>query len=311
MAHLNTLMGTLHPEEMGITAVREHIFWGPPGWELDPGAWFKIGKVFEKCYSDLMDFKLLGGQTFVDCSGIAWGRELDVYVKLAAATGMHVVASTWFWSDAGIAPHLRGKDTEYFEELFVRELTHGMGHTLVKAGVISAGSGSSGMSKLEASQYRAAARAARKTGAAVITHGVASALAQLDLFKEEGLDLSRVIIGGCDEAIDLDRDKRIAARGAYVAYDNVGVEAWSRMLYAMPDEKRAQLVRAMLDAGYRDRLIVSAGSKGWVVGRGETHLSNVGNVLRYFVPRLKDAGVAEEAIHAIFVDNPKRVLPIQ
>ena len=57
--------------------------------------------------------------------------------------------------------------------------------------------------------------------------------------------------------------------------------------------------------------MVSAGSRGWTLGRGESHLGNIGNVFRYFVPRLKDAGGGDESIRAIVVDNPKRALPIR
>lgn len=311
MAHLNTVLGTLHPEEMGITAVHEHILFGPPGWEADPGAWFKMGKVFEKCYNDLMDFKLQGGATFIDASGIGSGRELDVHIKLASATGLHVVASTGFLGELFTAPHFHARDADYFETLFVHELTVGMGRTRVKAGVINAGGGAQPMTRLEAAQHRGAARAARKTGAAVMTHAINALDEQLAIFREEKLDPARIILGGCDTRLDLERDKRVAKAGCYVAYDHVGLESWSRMAHALPDQRRAELVKAMLDAELGDRLIVSAGSSGWVLGQGEDHLSNVGNVLRYFVPRLAAAGVAEADVRRIFADNPKRVLPIQ
>ncbi len=190
MPHVNTVLGTIHPEEMGTTAIHEHIMWGLPGWEHDPGFWYDIGKVFEKCYNELTDFRLLGGQTYVDCSGIGLGRDLDIYIKLASCTGLHIVASTGFWADGGIAPHFRTMDIDFFEELFVRELTQGMGHTSVKAGVIKVGNGTETFTKLEEAQYRAAARAAKRTGAAIITHGVSFALKQLEILTSERLDPS-------------------------------------------------------------------------------------------------------------------------
>lgn len=311
MAYVNTLLGTIHPDEMGVTALHEHIMWGPPGWEYNPSVWFDVTKVFDKCYNELIDFRLLGGRTYVDCSGIGMGRDLDIYIKLAQTTGLHIVASTGFWADDGIAPHFRKKDIDFFEALFVRELTEGMGNTLVKAGVIKVGNGLEAFTELEEIEYRAAARAAKRTGAAIITHGINFALKQLEIIADEGLDLSRVVVSHADEKIDLDRDKQIARTGAYPAYDHIGVEGWCRMFYARPDEARLELVLAMLEAGFQDRIIISADSNAWGLGWGESYLSSVGHTLRYFVPRMKRAGVGEDVIRGLLVENPKRVLPMQ
>ena len=96
-----------------------------------------------------------------------------------------------------------------------------------------------------------------------------------------------------------------------MAYDNVGLEEWSDLPHAMPDQRRAELVAQMVASGHGEHIMLSAGSKAAVLGGGRAHLSNVGNVLRYFVPELAKAGVAQERIDAILVGNPKRVLPIQ
>ncbi|MFC1893623.1 phosphotriesterase [Chloroflexota bacterium] len=313
MAHVNTLLGPIHPEEIGITAMHEHIMWGPPGWEYDPAAWFDMPKTFEKCFHELMDFKLLGGCTYVDCSGIGLGRDLDIYVKLASSTGLNIVASTGFWADEGISPHFHSKDIDYMEELFVRELTQGMGHTSVKAGVIKVGNSIDTFTELEEKQHRAAARAAKRTGAAIITHGIQFALKQMEILLSEKMDPTRIIVSHTDTKgyIDLERDRQIVRMGAYVAYDHIGIEEWCRMWYGMPDEIRVELVVKMLEDGFQDRILLSADSNCWGLGWGERFLHNVGHIIRYFLPKLRDAGVSEEALNVMLVENPKRVLPIQ
>lgn len=310
MAYVNTVLGTIHPDEMGITSIHEHIMWGPPGWEYNPGVWFDISKVFEKSYTELVDYRLLGGRTFVDCSGIGLGRDLDLYVKLASSSGINLVACTGFWSDDGIAPHFRTKDIDFFEELFVRELTQGMGHTLIKAGVIKVGNGLDEFTKLEDIEYRAAARAAKRTGSAIITHGINFALHQLDLFKEEGLNLSKIVVSHADEHLDMERDKEVARRGAYIAYDHVGVEKWCRMFYARPDEERLEYVLAMLNAGFEDRVMIATDTNSKGLGWGETYLHNPAHLLRYFVPKMKKAGIKDKTITKLLVENTRRVLPM-
>lgn len=308
---LNTVLGTLHPEEMGTVAVREHILWGPAGWELDPGSWFPFGKAFETSHNELVDFRLRGGLTVVDGSGIGWGRDVDLYVKLAAATGVNLIASTGFWSGPGVPPHFRNRTADEFEALFVHELTVGMGHTGVKAGVISIGNDGPQFTDLETAIYRGAARAARATGAAVLTHGIAATDRQIEIFEEEGLDLSRVVIGDSDRIIDPERDHRLIEAGATVAYDNVGLETWSSSPGARPDDERVELIVRIVRAGHGDRVMMSAGSRMTVLGRSEPFLSNIGNVMRYFVPKLLAAGLSQAEVDTVLCDNPKRVLPMQ
>jgi phosphotriesterase-related protein len=313
MAYVNTVLGPIHPEEMGTTAMHEHILWGLPGWDYDPGFWFKIGTAFEECYKQLMDYKLRGGHTYVDCSPIGMGRDLDIYVKLAASTRVHIVACTGFGADEGMPPYFRAKDSHYFEELFVRELTQGMGHTQVKAGLIRVGNSRESITESEEMRYRAAARAARRTGAAVVAEGGRFALQQLEILTSEKLDPSRVVISHLDngDCPDLERDKQVARSGAYAAYDHVGLEGWSQMPERLPDERRAEIVLAMVEAGLQDRILLSTNAKCQLLGRGEPSLHNVTHVLRYFLPRLKQAGLSQEILNGILVDNPKRVLPIQ
>lgn len=311
MEHINTLLGPIHPREMGITAIHEHIMSGLPGWEFDPDFWFDV-RTFEKCYHELMDFRLLGGQTYVDCSGIGMGRDLDIYVKLASATQVHIIASTGFGADMGIPPHFRQKDAGYFEELFVRELTLGMGQSRIKAGVIRVGNKTGALTELEEMQYRAAARAALRTGAPIITSGGYCALREMDILRSEGLDPSRIIISHLDsgDCIDVERDKEIARAGAYVSYDRLGVGDWSRKPYRLSDQVRIELVQAMVGAKLQDRMLLSTDSRCCELSWGEPTLHNVGHMLRYFVPGLRQAGISEETIEGILVENPRRVLTI-
>jgi phosphotriesterase-related protein len=110
--------------------------------------------------------------------------------------------------------------------------------------------------------------------------------------------------------MDIDRDLKIAGSGAFVAYDNIGVEAWSTKPYAMPDDKRAEQVSTLLKAGFQDQLLLSAGSIAFGLGWSEAHVSSVGNLLRYFAPQLAAAGIDEAVVNAILCDNPQRVLPL-
>src|SRR5205085_543027 len=122
-----------------------------------------------------------------------------------------------------------------------------------------------------------------------------------------------IIIGHCDAAYDIDfeRDKEFARQGAYVGYDHIGIEAWSPMPYQMPDTRRVELIQAMLDAGYRDNLILSADVNCFSLGWAETPFHTVGHLLRYFMPTMRAGGIDDDTITHLLVENPRRVLPIQ
>jgi len=86
-----------------------------------------------------------------------------------------------------------------------------MGTTTVKAGVIKVGNSGDRFTSLEEMTYRAAARASKRTGAAIVTHGTQFARRQAEILLEEGADPARVIISHLDAAyaLDLTRDKEL------------------------------------------------------------------------------------------------------
>lgn len=313
MAYLTTVLGPVHPEEISITTIHEHLLAALPGWEYDPGFWFDMGTAFEDCYNALMDFKLLGGQTYVDCSGITSAREVDILVKLASSIrDMNIIASTGFRGDSSIAPHFRRKDTAYFEELFVHEITRGIGKTGVKAGVICVGVDGD-FNRLEEMVYRAAARAAKRTGAPVISEGIRTVSKQLQILSDEGLEPNRVVICQLDSSgfVNVERDKQLARTGAYLAYDQVGIQRGSKNTPIITDDDRVKLILELLDAGLQDHILLSTSSQCLPLEWGRDNVHNVAHLLRYFLPRLRDAGVDQVTINSILVENPRHILTIR
>ncbi len=314
MAQVNTVLGPIHPNQLGTTSLHEHLLWSSPGWEFSPEAkqHFDPPRVFEKIYKDLVDFKAAGGSTIVDVSGIGIGRDIEFYACLSRYSGIHVVACTGFWAERKILPYFAERDIDYHTDLFVQELTQGMGTTNVKAGVIKAGNSGARFSSLEEMIYRAAVRASKRTGAAIITHGVQYATKQAETLLSEGVEPSRVVISHLDAAyaLDSERDKELGRMGFYLGYDHIGAEE-PGIPYAMPDKKRVELVVEMIRAGFLTQIILANDTNGWSIGlvqRG-TPKHTFSHLLRKFVPELIKAGVTEKEIHTMLVETPKKILP--
>lgn len=318
MAQVNTVLGTISSSELGITIMHEHIGFGVPGWQYSCEHWWDEPTRFEKVTNDLTDFKLLGGSTLVDMSGIGMGRDPDFYACVSKSSGVHIVAATGFWEERGILGYFVDKNIEYLENLFVREITQGIDGTNIKAGIIKVGNSDSVMTTLEERTYRAAARAARRTGVPVSTHGPKMARQQLQVLMDEHLDVSQIVIGHRDNAnaLDIGLDQDLCQQGVFIGYDTIGIEEWSSMPYAMSDEKRADMVKTMIEAGFIRNLLLSMDTSSWGLGYrraiGNVYvpygsaIPNYGHLLRYFLPKLKQRGISDEQIHVMLVDNPRR-----
>jgi len=313
---VNTVLGPIHPEQIGIASMHEHILWSSPGWQFSPEAneLFNPPEIFQRIYNELIDYKEAGGQTIVDCTGIGLGRDIEFNVFLAKSSGVNIVASTGFWDSIRVMHYFLTKGIDYLTDLFVKELTRGMGTTNVKAGVIKVGNGKERMTPFEEMTYRAAARASRATGAAIITHGIQFAIKQTEILLEEKVDPEKVVISHCDSgnALDFERDKCLAEKGFNVGYDLVGIEPeWSLQPFAMSDSKRVELCKAFIEAGYAKKLIISCDHDGCRIGLVYcgTPPHGYSYLLKNFVPRLRSAGISEETIRLLLIENPKRILP--
>jgi len=340
MAEVPTLSGSVSPDDLGIVSLHEHLLFGLPGWQYAPEVNFDRAAAFDQIRSSLEQFKELGGRTIVDVSGITLGRNVTFYSNLAQVTGVQIVVATGFDNERMSIPgHFRttcfqysvpgpyqwnreipggfytsyGGTKEYFMFLFYNELTRGMVapgmiRTKLKAGIVKAASSWDEITKVEGLSLRGAALAAKRAGVAIITDGVNQVRRQLEIMLEEGLEPERIVVGHCDDgrAIDLERDKEIARKGAYVGYDHIGWEDAS-VPYSMPDERRVELVKAMVEAGFTEHIVLSCSAIGYALGEPQPKHS-FGHLLESFVPRLKKAGVSQSAIDTILVENPKRIL---
>ena len=316
MGFVNTVLGPIHEDELGVTAAHEHILWGPPGWEYDPEWWFNYPKVFSKCLGEINEYSKYGGKTIVDCSGIGMGRDIELYSMLSKFSGVNIVVGTGFWIGIGVYNYFQDKSIDYMEDLFVRELTQGIRDTGVKAGYIKVGNGNLEFSDWDERQYRAAARASKRTGSAIITHGISLALQALEILESESLDLSRVIISHADAVPNFERDKAIATMGAWVSFDHcTTLDTQTVQYYSIADELRADMIKAFIEAGFLDQVIISADvnlfSLGWSRSSPLVGKATTADLLRRFPKKLKRIGIGEDIFWKIMTENPKKVLPIR
>ena len=64
------------------------------------------------------------------------GRDVLALKRISEETGLHVIASTGYYTEPDYPPRVYEWSTEQLTELMVKELTDGIGETGIRAGII-------------------------------------------------------------------------------------------------------------------------------------------------------------------------------
>src|SRR5205807_2920715 len=131
-------------------------------------------------------------------------------------------------------------------EMFVRDIEQGIADTGVKAGILKCATDEDGLTPGVERILRAVAQAHRRTGVPISTHTHVATRRGLDqqrIFREEGVDLSRVIIGHSGDSTDLEYLEELLAAGSYLGLDRFGIDTIT------PFEQRIDTVVRLCERG--------------------------------------------------------------
>jgi phosphotriesterase-related protein len=311
MAHVQTVLGPIDPADLGFTLPHEHTQIAL--WHVrDRWDYWQLSRDQPLILEELADYREAGGRSLVDLTVPGVGRDPGWLADLARASRLHVVMGCGWYREAYYPPELlvdRRSVDDLADEL-VREASEGVGDTGIRPGIIGEiGTDKPWVSALEERVHRAAARAARRTGLAITTHAVLSAVGrdQLRIFEEEGFDPARVVIGHADSHPHLDHHLAIVERGASVEFDFLGMSFTAVERHG--ERRVVELLCELLARGHVERVLLSQdvchdSQLTRYGGNGYTYLA------RTFLPRLREAGVSDAEIETMTVSNPRRLLTI-
>jgi phosphotriesterase-related protein len=242
----------------------------------------------------------------------ATGRRTPAQVehirRASAASGMPIVLGGAYYLQPRYPKELATMSEDQIADQFVQDAAAQNWGALGEFGSSETTHGD------ERKVLRAAGKAHVRTGLPIFTHTPHSscprcALEQLDIFESVGVDPRHVVIGHLSAIKDEDdptseTHKAIAKRGAFIGLDTMGHEMSQSFI---PEAKKVTLVKRLLDAGCESQLIFSSDfanpkhlKSNWGMG--------FATVLTQFGPKLRYAGVKDETIRRITVDNPRRFL---
>jgi len=260
------------------------------------------------------DAQSRGVNTFVDLTPGHW-RDIPFVKDVVKGSGALVIVATGLYWDV---PHYfaaqSGRSVEFVAEFFVRDIQEGIMDTGVKAGIIKCATDEPGVTPDVERVLRASAQAHRRTGVPISTHTHAATevgLKQQDIFESEGADLSRIVIGHSGDSEDIAYLRKICDRGSYIGMDRFGIDIF------LPTPQRVATIAKMCELGYAEKMVLSHDASCYFDWADPKLLGamlpkwNFNHIPDDVIPALRAAGVTEDQITTMTVENPRRIFEKQ
>jgi len=341
-AKVQTVLGLVAPEDLGITLPHEHLVSDGSCWFVEPSEATEISMVHHPVTLDIlwwlryhlfqnMDdlllldeqeaieearrFKLAGGNSIVELSSIGLGRDPAALARISRATGLNVIMGSGYYLAVSHGPEMDAKTEEQISGEIVRDITVGVGDSGIRSGIIGEIGCSWPMTDNERKSLRAAARAQQLTGAALNVHpgqGEEAAMEIVRILDDAGADLTRTVIDHIDRAVRKSENRiELAKTGCYLEYDLFGREGYypihHRVIDLPNDAQRINEIIEIINRGYLNQILISQDiwnktQRCAYGGWGYAH------ILRDTLPVMRVKGMTEEQIGIIMVENPRRLL---
>ena len=315
---VDTVRGPTPTADLGVTLMHEHVFVLSPEIIANfPQVWGDEQAREEAAVEKLNALKAIGVDTIVDPTVIGLGRYIPRIQRIAERTGLQIIVATgvYTYNDVPMHFHFTGPGTalggpEAMVEMFVGDITEGIAGTGVRAAILKCATDEPGVTPGVERVLRAVAQAHRATGVPITTHTHAHTRRGLDqqrIFAQEGVDLSRVIIGHSGDTTDLNYLEELIAAGSYLGMDRFGLDN------ILGFDDRVDIVATMCERGHADRMVLAHDAACYMDWLPEAALPVVLPNWHYLhihhdvLPALRRRGVTEEQITTMLIDNPRAI----
>jgi len=319
-ARVPSVAGPLDTASLGTTLMHEHIFLITPEIQSTyPGfnEWHPEVEI-PRAREVLREVKAAGIDTIVDLTPLGLGRNIGALEQAVAETGLQLIVSTglytshdlpWPFRMNGPGTLVGGPDP--LDTLFLRDIEEGIEGTPIRAGLLKCATDAEGMIPDIERVVRACARVSAKTGCPIYTHThpvARGGLEQQQVFREEGVDLERVIIGHSGDHTDLDYLEHLIDAGSILGMDRFGTD-----IRPPVTEVRVNTIAALCARGYADRMVLSHDAccfDDWYPQDFDywqmPPLDRLLYVKNVVVPTLAECGVTQAQVDQMLIHTPRR-----
>lgn len=249
MPLFKTVLGDISESDLGVTLAHEHICcfseyaYQMVGKDyLDKNALADTGTVYLKELK-----KKYGLATFVDCTPINIGRDVELLKRISEQSEINIICSTGFYYTD--EPVLYNTSAEQLCKYMVADAY------AVNAGIIKCAVENEAITRFGEKLLRACAKAHLCLGLPIVLHSNANnrnALKALEILFSEGVNPNAVTVGHLSDTDDLEYVKSIASYGCFIGLDR---------LYKNTSEeyvsKKTQSILELCKAGYEDQILLS------------------------------------------------------
>ena len=255
MPTVETVQGAVDTARLGVTLMHEHIFVLSPEILTNyPEVWGDEDQRVEDAVRRLNELYDSGVQSVVDLTVVGLGRYILRIQRIAERTKLNIIVATGLYAYNDLPVFFQFRGTDLMADMFVRDIEQGIAGTGVKAGILKCATDLPGLTEGIERSLRATAQAHRRTGVPISTYTHACSRRGLDqqrVFREEGVDLSRVVIGHCGDTTDLAYLEELIANGSYIGMDRFGIDS------ILPFEDRVRTVAQLCERGHAGKMVLS------------------------------------------------------
>ncbi len=320
MATVESVRGPVELSDLGQTLMHEHVFvlstehvqnYGSDWWDEEARVADAIAK--------LNSMHAKGISTIVDPTVWGLGRYIPRIQRIAAQTPVNIIVATglYVYEEMPQQYAYRGPGTlidipEPMVTDFSRDITEGIAGTGVKAAFLKCCMETPELSPGVERIARAVARTHVATGAPITVHTSGphqSGRTAVRIFGEEGVDLTKVMIGHAGDSNDLDYLTELAVAGVLLGMDRFGLDLFN------PGAERVKTIAMMAAQGYAGSMVLSHDASCFIDYFGAAHDEaraaaapnwHYEHITDDVLPALLASGVTQAQIDTMMIENPVR-----
>lgn len=305
---INSVLGEIGADKLGVTLMHEHITWDRSGAESTND--YSVEVVVNTMLPYLINLKNSGCSTFVDATTYGSGRDIKILKECSLRTGLNILTNIGAWDgsncDGRYVPNvLKGKSIDDIVDIWMAEFLNGIEGTDVKPAYIKVALGDTGViTEFQEKILRAAARTSIRTKLPIQCHTIPahSAIKAVTIVEEEGLPMHKFIWVHSDVEKNTATLLKLAGKGIWIEFDYIGrCEEFSWYINAIQNLLEEQLL---------DRLLISQDAGAFYFGEinDEESILPYDRIFKEFIPYCNDQGISNEIFHQLLVVNPQNAL---
>lgn len=323
MPTVETVRGPIDTADMGPTLMHEHVFVLSTEHVQNYGAddWWDEDVRVADAVTKLDELKALGIDTIVDPTVWGLGRYIPRVQRVAEQTDLNIIVATGLYTYDEIPHQYEHRGPGLLLDLprdpmiddFTRDISDGIAGTGVKAAFLKCVVEAKGLTPGVERNLRACAATHRDTGAPITVHTSVSNQAgrlALQVFRDEGVDLTKVVIGHAGDSNDLDYLTELAEAGCLLGMDRFGLDIFN------PTSSRVETILTLAERGYADRMVLAhdascyidyfPGTAGVAAKEQIAPNWNFTHISKDVLPMLRERGMTEDQLRQMLVDAPRR-----